>query len=78
VAAIPLTTPQGVGEQLIGLLHGQEALLVTHRAIGMEAFGQASVGRPDLVGISATQDAQRAVRVVGRPAHRGSWSSCRL
>jgi hypothetical protein len=76
VPAIPLASPQGGRKQLVGLLHSEEALLVAHRAVGMEAFGQAPVGRPDFAGVSTARDAQRAVRIVGRPAHRRS-SSCR-
>jgi hypothetical protein len=77
VLTIPLATAQRVREQLIGLLHGQEALLVAHRTVRMEALGEASMGRPDLVGFSATQDAQRAVWVVRRPGHGRSSCSTR-
>jgi hypothetical protein len=44
VATIPLPTEERVGEHVVGILDGQEALPVAGRRIGMETFGEATVG----------------------------------
>ena len=75
--AVPLAAAQRVRQQLVGLLDGQEALLVAARAIGMEALGEASMGGLDLVQVGATQDAQDAVRIVAWPEGGHRASSCR-
>jgi hypothetical protein len=65
VATIPVTPAQRVRQQLVGLLDGQEAILVTGRSVGVVQLGQPSVRGLDLLTICAAQDAEGSVGIGG-------------
>jgi len=63
VTRIPLATANGIGQQQVRLLDGQEAARIALRRIGVEAFGHAAMRGLDLGQRGGTLDAEDTIGI---------------
>jgi hypothetical protein len=66
VEPVPLVAAEWIGQQLVGLLNGQEALLVAAAPIGVEALCEPPMRSLDLTQVGAGKDAEDAVGILAR------------